>query len=143
MDWQFGYNCRSYLPTIGKCRVLVDLRRTRPDLIEDKWMDAREVLVYLGCGPEDFVSQVDRGQIGVKRLKNGRLRFRVSASWAWDDCPLSHSGGQCLHFQQHDGQKIACLKDLEILTEAHPNMKAVQSDEAISQIEERFSHIQA
>ena len=143
MDWQFGHNCMRYLPTLGKCRVLVDLRRTRQDLVQDKWLSIRDLLVYTGYSPEDLVSQVELGHVGVKRLKNGKLLFRVSASWAWDDCPLSNAGGQCLHFREHDGPKIACLKDLEGLTYEHPNMQAVLSDEAVSRVEERFSHVQA
>jgi len=142
MDWQFGHNCTSYLPTLGKCRVLVDMRRTRQDLVEDKWLGVRDVLVYTGHSPQGFVSQVELGHIAVKRLKSGRLLFRVSASWAWDACPLSDAGGQCLHFREHDGAKIACLKDLEGLTTEHPNMQTVLTDEAVDRIEEHFAHVQ-
>jgi hypothetical protein len=143
MDCQFGYNCRSYLPSLGKCRVLVDLRRQRTDLVQDKWLGARDLLIYAGCSPEDVVSQVASGLMGVRRLKNGRLLFRVSASWDWDDCPLGDAGGQCLHFQPHDGQKIACLRELESMSAEHPNIAAVPSDAVVSWTEEYFAHVRA
>jgi hypothetical protein len=143
MDWEFGYNCQRYLPTLGKCRVLIDLRRQRADLIEAKWLDTCTLLVYTGYSPEDLINQVETGQVGVKRLKNGRLLFQVPASWEWDDCPLSDAGGQCLYFEAHGGHQIACLRDLDNLQADHPNMQSVPSDAVISNVEGHFAHIPA
>lgn len=141
MEWQFGHNCKSYLPTLGKCRILIDLRRSRPDLVKDKWLGLRDLLVYTGWTPEDLIAEVESGHVVVERMKNGRLRFRVSASWDWDDCPLGSTGGQCLHYEEHDGQKIECLKDLETLKVEHPNMDCVYSTDAIDLVETRFAYV--
>lgn len=141
MGWQFGYNCKQYLPTLRKCRVLIDSRRRRFDLVEGKWLGARDLLVYTEYSPEELVGLVGRGQLGVKRRKNGLLLFRVPASWAWDDCPLSDAGGECQFFEEHDGQKIACLKELETIRAQHPNTASIPSDDVVRWVDERFSHV--
>ncbi len=141
MDWQFGYNCRQYLPTLGKCRVLIEDRGGRDDLVEWKWLGIEDMLVYTEHAPTDLASLVDQGRLSVRRRKNGQLLFRVPASWAWDDCPLGDSGGQCLYFEEHSGHKISCLMDLETIEAAHPNSVLAPSDETLLWVDERFSHV--
>lgn len=139
----FGYNCQSYLPTLGKCRVLVDLRRRRQDLVAPKWMEARDLLVYTGYSPQQLIDGAESGNVGVKRLKNGRLLFQIPTSWDWDDCPLSDTGGQCLHFEAHAGWKIGCIRDLDGDHAGHPNLQLVPSAELVNDVEAHFMHVVA
>ena len=48
MDWQFGYNCTHFVPMLNKCRVLIDRYNQRADLLADRWLMTKEVLVYAG-----------------------------------------------------------------------------------------------
>lgn len=137
MDWHFGYNCRNYLPTLDKCRVLIDLYTKRPDLVTAKSLRAPELLVYLGLPEDDVLGKIENGEIEAKQLKDGSLRFRTSASWAWDECPLDDGGGYCIYFEPHDGQKITCLMDLDTLEAEHPNFSIVPSDHDVGIFEKR------
>lgn len=143
MEWHFGQNCANYLPSLNKCRILIDMRSQRAELTEDKWLDPRDILVYMGCSADDLIDSVQTGKVGVKRLKNGRLLFRVSAAWEWDDCPLGDAGGQCMYFEPHGGQRISCLKDLERDHTQHPNVELIPSDDAIRRIEDHFTFVRA
>lgn len=135
-SWHFGYNCSNYLPTLNKCRVLVDMYSQRADLLREKSLTSLELLVYTGSSPEELLVRVKSGAISVKRLKtDGSLRFKVRAPWEWDDCPLKDSGGQCLHYIPHADRHIRCLMDLENSTWEHPNLANVPSVEAVSVFE--------
>jgi hypothetical protein len=138
-SWHFGYNCGNFLPTLRKCRVLVDMYSKREDLLREKWLTSFELLVYSGVQPDELVSRVHNGSIASKRLKtDGSLRFRVQAPWDWDECPLKDSGGQCLHFEPHSGRHISCLMDLENSGWEHPNLRKLPSAEAIARFDAAF-----
>ncbi len=142
-DMHFGHNCMSYLPTLGKCRVLIDMRRRRPDLVAPKWVEASDLLVYTGYSPQQLIRGAESGDVGVRRLKNGRLQFRISAVWDWDDCPLGDTGGQCLHFEAHGGPQIDCMRDLDDEHAQHPNMQYVPSNELVREVEAHFAYVVA
>lgn len=143
-SWHFGYNCTNYLPTLGKCRVLIQLYNKRHDLVVKKWLNTSNLLLYTGSSQEELVDQILRGDIEMKRRKDGSLVFGTPASWAWDDCPLApDTGGQCLHFEPHDGQKITCIMDLEHLDAEHPNVEDVPSQDAVELFEARLKDVPA
>lgn len=142
MDVHFGHNCSNYMPTLGKCRVLIEQRSQRPDLLSARWVGASEAMVYSGQTPDQLVERVTNGQVGVKRLKNGRLTFRLQASWDWDDCPLGDAGGQCVFFAAHDGQIIRCLRDLETMDAEHPNLAKAPTAADLEWVEQQFGYVQ-
>ena len=135
MEYHFGYNCKLYLPTLNRCRILIDNYRKRPDLVEQKWLSAQDLLVYLNLTNEELIEQISRGEIKTKLQKDGKAMFRVSSAWQWDDCPLSNAGGQCFYFEPHEGKKISCLVELKGLEAEHPNFKNVPSEEDIRVVE--------
>jgi len=140
VGWHFGHNCEQYVPSLGKCRVKIALYSTRSDLVTAKWLKTWELLVYTNRAAEDLLSEIERGTIRAKRVKvDNTLRFLVPTTWAWDDCPLADSGGQCLHYVEHDGDKIACLKDLEDSDFAHPNLRLMPSEESVQTFEDHAS----
>jgi len=131
MEWHFGYNCKHYLPSQNKCRILIDCYRRRPELVEPKWLSAQDVLVYLNLSNEELIRQIINGEIKTKPQKNGRLMFQILAAWEWDNCPLASAGGQCLYF----GEKISCLINLEGLDAERRNRKNIPSEEDIRVVE--------
>ena len=106
MTWEFGYNCTHYLPTLRKCRALIDKRRVRADLVEQKWLGTRDISVYLNLSDDDLIRGVASGAIKTKLQKDGKLMFDVSVAAQYDDCYLADSGGVCLWYAEHDGRKI-------------------------------------
>jgi hypothetical protein len=141
VELHFGYNCRKYIPSLGKCRLYVETRRQRDDLVTDKWLGISDLLVYSEYPPEGLFDLVESGQLGVRRRKNGVLQFKMPASWAWDDCPLGDAGGQCQFFEAHEGGKIVCLMDLESIQTVHPNMARIPSQEVVVAVDRAFSHV--
>lgn len=142
MDWHFGYNCTHFVPTLAKCSVLIDRYNQRADLLADKWLNTREVLVYTGWPRQELMDQVKKGEVQTKIVEkpknpetDGYWRFLTRCSWDWDNCALSDTGGQCFFFEPHDGEKITCLMDLRHWDAEHPNMANVPTDDDVKLIE--------
>jgi hypothetical protein len=158
MEWHFGYNCKHFLPLraraaaddgvpvrgpdrkgqppFQKCRKLIDSYRMRDDLIEQKWLDARELFVYVGLSREELLRQIASGEIKTKLQKDGKATFGVSTSWRYDDCFLATSGGQCLYFEKHHGKTISYLTELKSLDTDHPNVVLTPSEEDLRAFED-------
>jgi len=142
MTWHFGHNCTQFVPPLGKCRVKIDLYSGRPELVTRRWLKTWELFLYTNRSADELLSEVRAGDIQAKRVKaDGSLRFLAPTTWAWDDCPLADSGGQCLHYYPHDGEKIACLKDLEGTGFAHPNLRLMPLDDSVATFEDRVSAV--
>lgn len=145
MDWQFGYNCRHFVPTLGKCRMKIDRYNQRRDLLAIRVMKTQEILVYAGWSPQELMDRVEQGEVDVRRVKkpknperDGYLRFRINCSSEWDDCGTGDRGGMCgmcSLYTPHDGAHITCFADLRGWKAAHPNMASVPSDEDVKLIE--------
>jgi len=145
MDWHFGYNCMHFVPTLGKCRVLIDRYNKRADLLGEKWLKTRDFLVYTELPPHDLVAQVEAGEVKAKRIEkprnpeeDGYWRFLHRCSWDWDDCALGATGGYCTSFDAHDGEPITCLMDLRHLGVEHPDLAKVPSSEEVRRLEARL-----
>ena len=148
MDWHFGYNCKNYLPTLGKCRVMIARYNKRADLLSDKWLGARDFLLYTDCSPQELMDQVERGEVQTRKVekpknpeRDGYWRFLTLCSWDWDGCALSNAGGMCYSFEPHDGEKITCLMELRHLGAEHPNLERVPSDDDVRLLEDRLSDL--
>lgn len=137
MEWHFGHNCKHYLPTLNKCRVLIDNYRKRPDLIERKLLSARDLLAYLSLPHEKVIEQIVAGEIKTKQQKSGKMMFQIPCAWQWDNCPLVSDGGQCFYFEPHDGKKITCLAELKDLESEHPSLESMPSEEEVRAFELR------
>jgi len=139
MEWHFGYNCRYYLPSIDRCRILIDKYRQRKDLTEKKWFSAKDAMVYLNLTCNELIKKVKSNEINVKRQKDGKFMFQFLSSWQWDDCPSKDTGGQCFYFEPHDSEKISCIADLRNIDRSkHPNMDIKASEEELKQLENEF-----
>ena len=136
MELHFGYNCKNFLPAFGKCRKLIDSYRSRKDLVEQKWLNSRELLVYLNVSKEGLLGQIASGEIKTKIQKDGKVTFGVSAAWQYDDCFLVGSGGQCLYFEEHNGKTISCLTELEGLEAKHPNYSSTPCEADVRTFED-------
>lgn len=150
MEWHFGHNCKHFVPTLGKCRVFITRYKQRADLMADKWLKTRDFLVYTGSSPDELVAQVERGEVEAKRIKaprnpeqDGFWRIRQRCSWDWDNCALSDTGGYCVFFDLHGGERIACIADLRHLETEHPNMVKVPPADEWMRVEERLTALQA
>lgn len=75
MECHFGCNCKYYLPTLNKCRVLIDNYRKRPDLVEQEWLSAQDLLVYLNLTSGELIGQISRHEIKSKLQKDGKAMF--------------------------------------------------------------------
>lgn len=122
MSCDFGYNCAHYVPALGKCRELIRVRGTRPELCEQRWLSAKDALSYLGISVDEMICDIAAKKIGVKVQKDGKLSFAVSGAFRFDDCYLNDSTGVCLYFAPHSGVKIASLADRESVAGKHPNL---------------------
>jgi len=132
MEWHFGYNCKHYLPTSNRCRILIDNYRSREDLLEYKWLNTKDTIIYLNLSNEELIRKITTSEIKVKLQKDGKIMFQILSAWKWDDCPLANAGGQCFYFQSHEGKKISYLFDLKKLEVfKHPNLKNIPSEEDI------------
>ena len=135
MEWHFGYNCTYYLPILGKCRILIDNYRNREDLVEQKWLNAKELLIYLGLPNNELIQQMASGEIKVKLPKDSKIMFGVLVAWQYDNCPLANAGGQCFYFESHNGNTISCLMELRGLEDEHPNSKSIPTEEEVKAFE--------
>jgi hypothetical protein len=149
MEWHFGDNCTHFVPTLGKCRVLIARYNKRADLLADKWLKTRDLLVYAELSPHALIAQVKGGEVQAKKVEkpknpeeSGYWRFLQRCSWDWDNCALGDTGGHCTFFEPHDGEKITCLMDLQRLGGEHPNMAKVPSDDDVRLLEGRLSALQ-
>jgi len=148
MDCQFGYNCKNFVPSLGKCRVLIDRYNKRADLLADKWLNTRDVLAYTGWSPEELIERVKQGEVHAKRVRksnnlerDGHLRFCVRCAWDWDECSMAVTGGTCVFYEPHDGAHITCIADLQHWSEEHPNMRKAPSDNDLRFVEDRLSDL--
>ena len=126
-EWQFGYNCKHLLPSIGKCRILSDRYGSNNALVAQRWLKTAELLVYLGAPREELLGRIQSGEIKTWLQKDGTVTYGISAPWQYDDCFLVSCGGQCLYFEKHNGSKISCLTDLLGLNVPHPNASSAPS----------------
>lgn len=140
MVCEFGYNCKHYLPTLQKCRKLIDNYRTRKDLAEQIWLGTEDTLVYLNLSNEALIRGVVSDEIAVKQLRR-KLKFRVTVASQFDDCALKDSGGACLYFARHSGQTISCLADLKNLDAEHPNKSMVPGESDVRDLEDEIGKI--
>jgi hypothetical protein len=135
MEWHFGHNCRHYLPTLSKCRILIDKYRARKDLLAKKEFSTQDLLVYLNLSADELLRKIAPGHINATRLKNGKWTFTVSVPWQYDDCGLASTGGRCLYFEAHSGKPISCIAELETAPREHPNCRNVPSEEDVKACE--------
>jgi len=139
MDLHFGYNCINYLPTMNKCRVLIDNYRTREDLITIKWLSMVDILIYLNLSFEELIKKIKEGDVKVKVQKEGKPVFSCSSAWQYDDCILGNAGGQCYYFKPHNGRRISYLMEMKGIEMMHPNVKSIPSDESIKRFESEIA----
>jgi hypothetical protein len=139
MRWHFGHNCKHFLPTLGKCRILIENYRKQEDLVEQAWLSTEDLLVYLNTSVDDVLEGVSAGRIKVKRQKNGKLLFGVLLAAKYDTCFHKDSGGQCLYFAAHNGDAISCIADLRRLKPEHPNMRLLPTALDVSSLENAIS----
>ncbi len=129
MHTEFGYNCKYFLPTIGKCRILIDNYMIREDLSENKWLYLQDLLVYLNISEKELIKRIVDKEIKYKMLKDPKVKFKfmfqITSAWQWDDCPLTNNGGQCIYFEEHGGKKISCLSEQRNTKNKHYNDKAL------------------
>ena len=135
MGMQFGYNCTHYLPTLRKCRRLIDAYGSRPELSKERWMGTADAMVYLGVAGKDLVGLAKAAGVRVRRTKEGRLTFAIRSAWDYDDCLLANSGGQCVYFAPHAGETISCIADLTGISSDHPNMDLIPSETEVRSVE--------
>ncbi len=145
MDWQFGYNCTHFVPCLDKCRVKIDRYNKRSDLLADRWLLTREVLMYTGWSSEELVERVERGEVAAKKVdkpinpeRDGYLRSCLPCSWEWDDCSMAITGGVCEWYEPHGQAHIGCIADLRNWPEEHPNTAYSPSVEDWRLIEDRL-----
>jgi hypothetical protein len=93
MEWHFGHNCQRFIPTLQKCRKLIENYSARADLRSDRWVEMPELLLYVGGTREALLTRIRSGEITAQRQKTGPLLFKVSGSWDYDDCFLKANGG--------------------------------------------------
>ena len=142
MEYYFGYNCKHYIPTLTRCRILIDKYRQRKDLVEKKWFNVQDILTYLNLTTDELVKQVASGEIEAKRQKDGKLKFQVLSAWQWDDCHSSNAGGQCFYFEPHDGEKISYLAELRSINTAnHPNIPTPLTEDELRMLENKVTQL--
>jgi hypothetical protein len=81
------------------------------------------------------LSQVESGEIRVKRRKDGKVVFGFLAAAEYNECSLTRSGGQCLYFEAHAGQRISCIEDLKRYKPEHPNVRLVPTAATVDAVE--------
>ena len=146
MDWHFGFNCSHFVPTLDKCRVKIGLYNERTDLLGDKWLKTREILVYTGWPAQKLMDQVERGEVEAKKIqkpknpeRDGYVRYRLRCSWDWDSCGMAVTGGMCEFYESTDGPHITCIADLRTMDTEHPNAVMVPSDDDVKLVEVQLS----
>ena len=135
MSLHFGFNCKQFIPSMGKCRLVINDLRGRQELQEHRWVTVREALVYLKVSGKEMVEGTAPNDI--KLIKDGKvpIRVRVKGAWSWDDCPLTQTGGQCRLYSGHDGPKVSCVIEIDRLSGKHPNVAFEPSAGAVAEVE--------
>ncbi len=141
MACEFGYNCLHFLPTLRKCRRLVDKYRSRPELIEQKWLSVEDALVYLSLSSHSLIQFIASGEVRTKCQKDGKPTLGVLVAAQYDDCFLANSGGTCLNYECHNGRKISCIEDLRGQYPEHPNIMNAPQESAIREVEDELIRI--
>jgi len=139
MEIEFGWNCRCFVPTLQKCRVLIENYSARKDLLEQRWLSTPELLVYLSATQDEILTRILAGEIAAKRQKDGKLLFGISAPWSYDDCYLRGSGGVCLYYKPHAGPKIAFVEQIKQMNVEHPNATAAPTSADVARFEAEVS----
>jgi hypothetical protein len=146
MDWQFGYNCTHFVPALEKCRVKIDRYNRRDDLLADKWLKTREIVVYTGWPAQELMDRIERGEVQAKRIlkpknpeRDGYIRYRLRCAWDWDSCGMAVTGGMCEFFAATMGPHITCIADLRTIDSAHPNAALAPTFDEVQLIESQMS----
>jgi hypothetical protein len=58
---------------------LIDDYRKRPDLVEEKLLSAKDLLIYLNLTKEELIGQINRGEI-KSTSQSGKAIFRISSA---------------------------------------------------------------
>ena len=135
---EFGYNCKYLLPMWDKCRKAIDDYLNREDLVEEKSLNLKELVVYLNLSKRELIEQIKKKKLKLKRIKVGKLEFKIFAPWEYDECPLANTGGQCYYYKPHEGKKISCIADRELIKEHHPNTKLIPDENELMQLEKEI-----
>lgn len=130
----FGYNCKHYLPSYEKCRVLIEERKKRKELLELKWFPLKEALLYSRFLDFDLVDFIEKKKIKIKMSGKGDVSIGITAAWQYDECPLAHGGGQCMYFVKHSGKQITCLSEINDVDDRHPNNFNIPSEKEIENV---------
>lgn len=145
MDWQFGHNCTRFVPVLNKCRMKIDRYNQRADLLADRLLKTREILVYTGWSLQELMDRVERGDVRMTRVRkpknperDGYLRYRLRCAWQWDGCGMAVTGGMCEWYESTDGPHITCIADLRSWDVEHPNMATVPTLEDVELIESQL-----
>lgn len=118
---QFGYNCRYLVPQHSKCEKFAQERLSERRLSKQEWMDINKAILYSRILNFDLIDKIKSGDVKIKRkTKKGSIQFLIEAAFEYDDCSLNDGGGQCIHFNSHNGFKIECLMD-DASIKNHPN----------------------
>ena len=104
MACEFGFNCRHYLPSLRKCRKLIDNYRVRKDLVEEKWLGIRDVLVYLSLSNDALIRSVASGEIKAKRQKDGELTLAYQSLRNTTTASLP-TPGACVSITRHTTER--------------------------------------
>lgn len=74
MAIDFGHNCTLNLPSLRKCRKLIQNYRQRPELQKQRWLSTQNALIYLGTTEDVVIAAVDRAMskwLGGRRRQAG------------------------------------------------------------------------
>lgn len=135
---QFGYNCKNYLPWYEKCAILIDERKKQKELLETKWITIKEALIYSSLLKFDLWDFIETKKIKVKKTGKRKVSIGIEAAWQYDECPLSHYGGQCMYFNEYNNVKVSCLSEVNSVNEKHPNMPTIPDESEIKSFEKKL-----
>lgn len=139
---QFGYNCNNFLPRFEKCKFIIDHKNLREGLYCDKWLSIKDALIYSSLLNLDLMELIKTNKVKVRKDKKKQLiRLGFFTAWGYDECPLAHTGGQCLFFKQHSGNTISRLSDLEMLADNHPNSPKIPSEQEVQSCKDRLLYM--
>lgn len=141
MEWHFGCNCKYYLPTMNKCRILIDKYGRRADLLDQMWLSTQKMMLYLNLPHEQLVREITAGNIKVRAQKNGQLVYLVAGAWQYDECPLGDTGGQCWHFHAHPDKKISCIQEGKHLARKFPYCQSAPTEHDVERFESEVSKL--
>ena len=96
------------LPTLDKCRTLINQYGRRKELVVQRWLHTGEIMPYLNLSQEELFRQVASGKLKPKVQERWQtLKFCVSGAFEFDDCFLAKSGGQCSISSHAAEQRLA------------------------------------